>query len=130
MLNRHGPGRPQRCQLADVRLPGLARTPQVRPLSKLAEHSPRLLAFSGSAATRSSSLADDARSGISAGACGRLPRRQAERFAMARAIMIGQDLGEVARPVRDTVTADLPAGDRTWVTLTATGANVTCSSLL
>ena len=35
-----------------------------------------------------------------------------ERFGMSPAVVLGQDLGEVAGPVRDGAVADLAAGDR------------------
>jgi hypothetical protein len=38
--------------------------------------------------------------------------RQAERFRMGPAVVLGQDLAEVAGPVRDGTVADLAAGDR------------------
>src|SRR6266568_8214227 len=40
---------------------------------------------------------------------GRLPRRQAERFGMDPTVMLGQDLAEAARTVRDGAAADLAA---------------------
>jgi len=43
---------------------------------------------------------------------GRLPGRQAERFGMGPAVVLGQDLVEAARPVRDGTAADLAARDR------------------
>jgi hypothetical protein len=43
---------------------------------------------------------------------GRLPGRQAERFGMDPAVVLGQDLAEAARPVRDGAAADLAARDR------------------
>jgi len=52
------------------------------------------------------------RGGISAGICGRLPGRRAERFGMHPAVVLGQDLGEAARPVRDSTAADLAARNR------------------
>ena len=67
--------------------------------------------------------ADDARGRISAGFCGRLPGRQAERFGMDPAVVPGQDLGKAAGPVRDGAAADMAARDRQlgdghWETVT------------
>ena len=42
----------------------------------------------------------------------RLPGRQAERFRMGPAVVLGQDLAEAAGSVRDCATADLAAGNR------------------
>ncbi len=41
-----------------------------------------------------------------------LPGIEAERFGMGLAVVLGQDLTEAARPVRDGAVADLAAGDR------------------
>jgi hypothetical protein len=38
-----------------------------------------------------------------------LPRREVERFGMGPAVMLGQDLAEVAGPVGDGALADLAA---------------------
>jgi hypothetical protein len=38
--------------------------------------------------------------------------RDAERFGMGPAVVLGQDLTEVAGPVGHSATADLAAGDR------------------
>jgi hypothetical protein len=43
---------------------------------------------------------------------GRLPGCVVERFGMGPAVVLGQDLREVARPVRDGSVTDLAAGDR------------------
>ena len=45
-------------------------------------------------------------------ACGRLLGRDAERFGMGPAVVLGQDLTEAAGPVRHGALADLAAGDR------------------
>jgi hypothetical protein len=50
-------------------------------------------------------------------ACGaglrdRLPGREAERFGVGPAVVLGQDLAEVAGPVGDGAVADLAARDR------------------
>ncbi len=50
--------------------------------------------------------------GLVRGLRDRLPARQAERFGMGPAVVFGQDLAEVAWPVRDGAAADLAAGDR------------------
>ena len=42
----------------------------------------------------------------------RLPGCDAEDFGMSPAVVLRQDLTEVARPVRDGAVADLAAGDR------------------
>ena len=47
-----------------------------------------------------------------AAACGELLRRDTQHFGMGPAVVLGQDLGEVAGPVRDRTVADLAAGDR------------------
>jgi hypothetical protein len=52
------------------------------------------------------------------GICRRLPGRQAERFGMDPAVVLRQDLGEAARPVRDSTAADLAARNRKRVTVT------------
>ena len=41
-----------------------------------------------------------------------LPGRDAERFGMGPAVVLGQDLAEAAGPVRHGAVADLAAGDR------------------
>ena len=46
------------------------------------------------------------------GLSGRLPGRQAERFGMGPAVVLGQDLGEAAWPVCDGAAADLAARGR------------------
>ena len=46
------------------------------------------------------------------GLCERLPGRQAERFGMGPAVVLGQNLAEAAGPVRDGAAADLAAGNR------------------
>jgi hypothetical protein len=43
---------------------------------------------------------------------GQLPGRQAERFRMGPAVVLGQDLAEAAGPVRDGAAANLAARDR------------------
>jgi hypothetical protein len=43
-------------------------------------------------------------------ACGRLAGRDAERFGMGPAIVLGQDLTEAAWPVRHGAVADVAAG--------------------
>jgi hypothetical protein len=45
-------------------------------------------------------------------ACGGLLGRDAERFGMGPAVVLGQDLTEAAGPVRHGALADLAAGDR------------------
>jgi hypothetical protein len=45
-------------------------------------------------------------------ACRRLVGRDAERFGMGPAVVLGQDLTEAAGPVRHGALADLAAGDR------------------
>ncbi len=47
-----------------------------------------------------------------------LPGREAERFGMGPAVVLGQDLAEVAGPVRDGAAADLAARDRQMMTVT------------
>jgi hypothetical protein len=47
-----------------------------------------------------------------AAAGGRLPGRDAECFGVGPAVVLGQDLAEVAGPVRHGVPADLATGDR------------------
>jgi hypothetical protein len=42
----------------------------------------------------------------------RLPGRDAEGFGMGPAVVLGQDLAEVAGPVRNGAVADLAARDR------------------
>jgi Aldo/keto reductase family len=42
----------------------------------------------------------------------RLPGCDVERFGMGPAVVLGQDLSEVAGPVRDRAVADLAVGDR------------------
>jgi hypothetical protein len=42
----------------------------------------------------------------------RLPGCGVKRFGMGPAVVLGQDLGEGARPVGDGAVADLAAGDR------------------
>ena len=42
----------------------------------------------------------------------RLPGREAERFGMGTAVVLGQSLTEAAGPVRDGAVADLATGDR------------------
>ena len=42
----------------------------------------------------------------------RLPGRKGERFGMGPAVVLGQDLAEVAGAVRDSAAADLAARDR------------------
>jgi hypothetical protein len=42
----------------------------------------------------------------------RLPGREAERFGMGPAVVLGQDLTEAARPVGNGLTADLAACHR------------------
>jgi len=49
---------------------------------------------------------------VSALQCGRLPGRDAERFGMGPAVVLGQDLTEVPGPVRNGTVADLATGDR------------------
>jgi len=46
------------------------------------------------------------------GLCARLPGCEVERLGMRPAVVLGQDLGEGAGPVRDGAVADLAAGDR------------------
>jgi len=43
---------------------------------------------------------------------GRLPGRDAERFGMGLAVMLGQDLTKAAGPVRHGAVADLATRDR------------------
>ena len=50
--------------------------------------------------------------GDSAGVRGRLPGGGAGRFGLGPAVVLGQDLAGGARPVRDSLVADLAAGDR------------------
>src|SRR5205807_2038568 len=50
--------------------------------------------------------------GIVRGLRDRLPSCEVERFGICPAVVLGQDLTEVARPVRDGAVADLAAGDR------------------
>ena len=45
-------------------------------------------------------------------ACGGLLGRDAERFGMGPAVVLGQDLAEAAGPVRHGTVADLATGDR------------------
>jgi hypothetical protein len=45
-------------------------------------------------------------------ACGELVQRDAEHVGMGTAVMLGQDLTEVAGPVRHGALADLATGDR------------------
>jgi hypothetical protein len=47
-----------------------------------------------------------------AGLRDQLPGCEVERFWMGPAVVLGQDLTEVAGPVRDGAVADLAAGDR------------------
>ena len=54
----------------------------------------------------------DGTCGVMRAACGGLLGRDAERFGMGPAVVLGQDLGEGAGPVRDGSVADLAAGDR------------------
>ena len=42
----------------------------------------------------------------------RLPGSEAERLRMGSPVMLGQDLTEVAGPVRDSAVTDVAAGDR------------------
>ena len=51
-------------------------------------------------------------SAISAGLRSRLAGCDVKRFGMGPAVMLSQDLSEVAEPVRDGAVADLAAGDR------------------
>jgi hypothetical protein len=44
-------------------------------------------------------------------ACGGLLGRDAERFGMGPAVVLGQDLAEAAGPVRHGAVADLATGD-------------------
>ena len=49
---------------------------------------------------------------VAAGLRDRLPGCDVKRFGMGPAVVLGQDLGEGAGPVRDGAVADLAAGDR------------------
>ena len=49
---------------------------------------------------------------VPAGSLRRLLGREAERFGMGPAVVLGQDLTEAAGPVRDGAVADLATGDR------------------
>jgi len=49
---------------------------------------------------------------VSAGLRGQLPGCEVKRLGMGPAVMLGQDLTEVARAVGDGTVADLAAGDR------------------
>ena len=51
-------------------------------------------------------------------ACGGLPGRDAERFGMGPAVVLGQDLTEAAGPVRHGALADLATVTGSWVTVT------------
>jgi hypothetical protein len=55
--------------------------------------------------------AGDKTCGVMQAAGGRLPGRDAERFGMGPAVVLGQDLAEAAGPVRHGAVADLAAGD-------------------
>jgi hypothetical protein len=55
-----------------------------------------------------------------------LPGRQAERFGMGPAVVLGQDLAEASGAVRDGAATDLAAGNRKL----GNGGNWTCSLLL
>jgi hypothetical protein len=46
-----------------------------------------------------------------------LPGGDAESFGMGPAVMLGQDLADVARPVGERAVADLAAGDRSGTTV-------------
>ena len=57
----------------------------------------------------------DARGGICGEVRGlgdRLPGREAERFGVGPAVVLGQDVAEVSRPVRHGAVADLAVRDR------------------
>ena len=62
--------------------------------------------------------ASDGTRGVKRAACGGLLGRDAERFGMGPAVVLGQDLTEAAGPVRHGTLADLAAGDRQPVTVT------------
>jgi hypothetical protein len=47
-----------------------------------------------------------------AGSVRRLLGREAERFGMGPAVVLGQDLTEAAGPIHDSTVADLATGDR------------------
>src|SRR5260221_6064211 len=47
-----------------------------------------------------------------AGLGGRLPGRDGEHVRVGPAVVLGQDLAEIARPVRDGAVADLTSRDR------------------
>ena len=49
---------------------------------------------------------------VSAGPRGQLPGCEVKRLGMGPAVMLGQDLTEVARAVGEGTVADLAAGDR------------------
>jgi hypothetical protein len=55
--------------------------------------------------------AGDGTRGVMRAACGGLPGRDAERFGMGPAVVLGQDLTEAAGPVRHGALADLATGD-------------------
>jgi hypothetical protein len=54
--------------------------------------------------------ADDGTRGVMRAACGGLLGRDAERFGMGPAVVLGQDLTEAAGPVRHGAVADLATG--------------------
>ena len=56
--------------------------------------------------------AGDGTRGVMRAACGGLLGRDAERFGMGPAVVLGQGLTEAARPVRHGALADLATGDR------------------
>ena len=79
------------------------------------DHAPSPLAFSSPArgrVVRGPTEAGDGTRGGSAGLRDQLPGCEVERFGMGPAVVLCQDLTEVAGPVRDGAVADLAAGDR------------------
>ncbi len=74
----------------------------------------RRRAFSGPALRQGRPRPADARGGMAdgAGLGGRLPGSDAERFGVGPAVVLGQNLAEVAGPVRDGAVAELAARDR------------------
>jgi len=59
---------------------------------------------------------------------GWLQGREAGRFKVGPAVVPGQDLAEVAGPVRDDAVADLAAGDWRWVMVTRKWQELECPS--
>jgi len=94
-------GRSER-RLHALALPGFGHTASSLPISKLIP-----AAKSSEGRPKSATVT----AGVVRGLRDRLPGCEVERFGMGPAVVLGQDLSEVAGPVRDGAVADLAAGD-------------------